>query len=468
MAPSRSSPSRADLDVKEARSRTVSTIAIPIAARVGRWIEPWRGGRQGSGFAGNVALMLTGTVAGQAIGVLLSPVLTRVYTPDQFGFLSVYAATLTILSMIAALGFDLAIPLVRSDDELANLLAASAGALLGLTGVLTAAAFSLPDSALARLSLGALAAYRPLLPIGFLCLGGYYVMVAAATRLAAFRDIAATRLSQGLFGPMSQILLGLVGLGSAGLAIGLVVGQSSGTLLLLRRVRALSPGLVRAISWRGVWGAVVRYRRFPLFASWARLLDMAGSGTILFLLVASCWSSEIAGFMFLTERVISRPLLMVSTSLLQVFVGEAGQAVHHDPARLRSRFRQVVGRQFLLAAGWILIANILAGWAFPLLFGAEWAGAVPYLRALSPAYLALAVLHPVSTSLQLLERQVLAAVWQAARLVAVVGGAALSWHLGFSVLTALWIASLAQVVACAAMLALIATAIERMRLAWRT
>jgi O-antigen/teichoic acid export membrane protein len=452
----------------EARGRAGSTIAIPIAARVGRWIEPWRGGRPAAGFAGNVALMLTGTVAGQAIGVLLSPVLTRVFTPDQFGFLSVYAATLTILSMVAALGFDLAIPLARSDDELANLLAASAGALLGLTGVVTVVAISLPEPVLARLSLASLAAYWPLLPIGFLCLGGYYVMVAAATRLGAFRDIAATRLSQGLFGPISQILLGLVGLGAAGLAIGLVIGQSSGTLLLSRRVRALSPGLARAISWRGVRAAVVRYRRFPLFASWARLLDMAGSGTILFLVVASCWSGEIAGFMFLTERVISRPLLMVSTSLLQVFVGEAGLAVHNDPARLRWRFRQVVGRQFLLAAGWILIANVLANWVFPVLFGAEWAGAVPYLRALSPAYLALAVLHPVSTSLQLLERQVLAAVWQAARLVFVVGGALLAWRFGSSVLTALWISSLAQVAACAAMLVLIAAAIERAQSVRRT
>jgi hypothetical protein len=57
------------------------------------------------GFGGNLVLMLAGTALGQAASVLLSPALTRIYTPDQFGYLGVYAAVLTILGVVAALGF---------------------------------------------------------------------------------------------------------------------------------------------------------------------------------------------------------------------------------------------------------------------------------------------------------------------------------------------------------------------------
>src|SRR5262249_27060596 len=156
------------------------------------------------------------------------------------------------------------------------------------------------------------------------CLGGYYVVVAAATRAGAFRDIAATRISQGLSGPLSQIAFGLLGLGAPGLAIGFVIGQSSGTFLLFSRVILKSANLA-AISWAGVRAAIRRYSRFPLVAAWARLLDMAGSGAILFVLFSACFSAEIAGFMFLIERIAARPLFIVSTSLLQVFIGEAGQ-----------------------------------------------------------------------------------------------------------------------------------------------
>jgi O-antigen/teichoic acid export membrane protein len=430
----------------------------------GRWQNKFTAG----GFSTNVIFMLAGTALGQAASVLLSPALTRLYTPDQFGYLSVYTAALTILGVIAALGFELAIPIAASEAELANLVAASVGALVGTTGLLSLTVWLAPDRLLMQLWVGPLTSYRCLLPIGFACVGAYYVMVAAATRVSAFREIAWTRVSQGLSGPISQIALGLLGAGAPGLAIGFVIGQSSGTLLLFSRVILNSPTLRTALSWRGVTDVVRRYVRFPLFASWSRILDMAGSGPILFLVFSTCYSSEIAGYMFLTERVIARPLLMVSTSLLQVFTGEAGRAVQTDPTRLKRRFWQIVPRQFLLATGWIMVANLVAGWAFPVLFGHQWAASIPYLRALSLAYLAQAVLHPVSTALQIMERQVLAAVWQAGRLGLVLATAMVAWHLGWSAAAALWLASSAQLVSCVTMLALIAWSIHQIEHQWVT
>ncbi len=93
----------------------------------GRWQNKFTAG----GFSTNVIFMLAGTALGQAASVLLSPALTRLYTPDQFGYLSVYTAALTILGVIAALGFELAIPDRRIRGRAsANLVAASVGALV--------------------------------------------------------------------------------------------------------------------------------------------------------------------------------------------------------------------------------------------------------------------------------------------------------------------------------------------------
>ena len=415
------------------------------------------------GFAARVAYMLTGTVLGQAVSVLLAPVLTRIYLPDQFGYLSVYTAMLAIIGVVAAFGYELAIPIAQSREELANLLAVSIGSLVGLTLALALACFLLPARTLDLLWTGSGLTFRLLLPFGFACLGAYYIMVAAATRLEAFRQIASTRLSQGLSGPISQIILGALGMGTPGLLVGFVIGQSSGTFLLFSRVLMRTPGLFAQTTWRGVWRAASRYRQFPLFASWSKLLENAGTSPILFLLFAHFYSSEIAGFLFLSERVIGRPLLMVSTSLLQVFTGEAGLAVRREPEKVRLRFHQVVPRQFLLSAAWILLANLLAGWAFPVLFGNDWVPAIPYLRAASLGYLALAVLHPVSSALQIMERQMLAAAWQVMRLVLVTGGVVAAWWLGEPAVTALWISSLAQVVACLGMLALIALSVEQIQ-----
>jgi O-antigen/teichoic acid export membrane protein len=431
------------------------------AALQGR-IHHFRQHAAGRSFTWNVLVMLTGTVAGQAVSLLLAPVLTRLYSPTQFGYLSVYSAVLSIFGVVASLGLELAIPICMADGECANLLALNGLVLAATTTLVALFAWLVSAHLLDLLWVGSLADYRWLLPIGFACLGGYYIMVAVATRSGAFKEIARTRISQGISGPVSQILLGVLGIGTPGLVLGYVIGQSSGTLLLFSRLVLRQRAWLQGITWRGIVSMGRRYSTFPLLASWARVLDMAGGGMVLFVLISACYSPEIAGFMFLSERVIERPLLIVSTSLLQVFTGEAGRAVTQDPVLLRRRFYQVVPLQFLLVSVWILGANLLAAWAFPRLFGAQWGDAVPYLRALSASYLMLSVLHPVSTTLQMLEHQVTAVVWQIFRLVLIVASVLLARHAGLSAIDALWISSLVQVVCCLALLGLMVGSIEQM------
>ncbi len=405
--------------------------------------------------------MLVGTVAGQTASLLLSPVLTRVFTPEQFGSLSVYNSVLMTFGVIASLGLEQAIPICLGDVECADLLALCGISLAGTTTLVGLVIWLVPQWFMTALGVGSLASYRYLLPIGLAWLGGYSIMVAVATRAGAFSDISRTRISQGLSGPVSQILLGLLGAGTPGLIIGYIIGQSSGTLLLFSRMVLARRGWLRHVSWRGILSVGRRYVEFPLYASWARVLDMAGGGVVLFVLFSAFYSPVIAGFMFLSERVIMRPMMIVSTSLLQVFTGEAGRAVSQDPAQLRRRFYQVLPRQFLFAAGWILAANLVAGSVFPFLFGPAWAAAIPYLHALSLSYLLQAILHPVSSTLQILERQVTMVLWQIGRLVLALAGVLLPWRAGVPAVTTLWISSLVQAASCLVLLGLMIGAIER-------
>lgn len=414
------------------------------------------------GFARNLWVMLAGTVLGQGTSVVLAPVLTRLYTPEQFGYLSAYTAALYILCVIASLGLEVAIPIAETASETANLFLLCALSLAGTTGLVAGLTWAIPYRMLEMLWLGPIASYRWLIPVGFACFGAYFVMVATATRQAAFGDIARTRIAQGLVGPGSQIVFGLLGLGAPGLVIGLVWGQSAGVLLLLRRTILASEELMGAMSRAGMRQAWQRYIAFPVWVSWARLVDTAGYMAI-YLMVAGFYSPAAAGFLFLSDRVIARPLLIVSSSVLQVFTGEAGRVMRADPAALRRRFRQVVPLQFVMALGWIAIANAAARWFFPIAFGPQWEAAVPYLQAMSLAYLVLTAVHPVSTMLQMLERQVLNAAWEVLRLVAVVLTVVVAWRAGLSAVQTIWLYSAVQAVCCLVLLGLIAGSIERLQ-----
>src|SRR5256885_405341 len=85
-------------------------------------------------FARSVLTLASGTAAAQALLALSLPVLTRLYTPADYGALAVFSSTITVLLVLASLRFELAIPLPESDEDAASLLALSFLVLAGIAG----------------------------------------------------------------------------------------------------------------------------------------------------------------------------------------------------------------------------------------------------------------------------------------------------------------------------------------------
>jgi O-antigen/teichoic acid export membrane protein len=262
---------------------------------------------------------------------------------------------------------------------------------------------------------------------------------------------------------VTQIGAGLAGGGAQGLLFGSILGQSAGTFGLLYDLFAKRADLLRAVSWKRMGSLAWRYRRFPLIASWAALIDAAGGNQLLYLIVTTQYSARIAGFIFLAERIVARPLIIIGTSILQVFVGEAGKNVSADPAKLRARFYQVTSRQALIATGWILLANAGAAALFETVFGTDWGDAVIYLQAMSLAYLAQAIVLPVFHTLQILEKQSLAAGWQLGRLLLTLATLGLCIRYNVTAPWAIFYYGAAQAFCCATLLLLMARAIQRLQ-----
>jgi O-antigen/teichoic acid export membrane protein len=54
-----------------------------------------------SEFSRNVLTLMTGTTIAQAIPIAISPILTRIYTPEDFGMFALYMSTASLFSVIA-------------------------------------------------------------------------------------------------------------------------------------------------------------------------------------------------------------------------------------------------------------------------------------------------------------------------------------------------------------------------------
>ena len=90
-------------------------------------------------FARGVSVLVGGTTSAQVLTVMAAPLLTRLYTPEDFGVLAVYAGLLALFSVISSLRYELAIPLPETKREAINVLILSllsVGLTTGISGLM--------------------------------------------------------------------------------------------------------------------------------------------------------------------------------------------------------------------------------------------------------------------------------------------------------------------------------------------
>jgi O-antigen/teichoic acid export membrane protein len=418
----------------------ISRLLVGLMARL-----PIRGD-----FGQNVARLFAANAAAQLLTFAAYPVLTRLYTPDQLGILSVVLFAMMILTPASTLRYEIALQLCRSDAEAGSVMTLCFAVVLITSALIAVALLAAPQSILD--AIGPAAPYRLFLPLSLLAFGAYNVLTYEATRVGRYDDIAKTRVSQALVGPGIQIVLGIASGGTVGLLTGFTLGLMGGTVGLSRRLVFKVPSIFSGVSWRSLIEAATRYRRFALFSSWAGIL-LAASASLGIVVFTTFYGAAVGGFLFLGDRVLMQPLRVSGNAFLQVFVGEAGRTLSRSPAEFPRLFVGVLWKQAAVSAAWLSAVYLCSTLALPFIFGRSWGPASRYIDVMLIGYFPTAVAIPVNHTLLLMGRQRLSAALDALRFAGLLAAIVIARHVGATSVQAVLLYSVTQGVAQCAILA---------------
>jgi len=399
--------------------------AIAWIRRTVRATLPW--GR----FARSVTLLAGGTALGQVITVLVSPILTRLYTPEDFGIFGVYASILGIVTVVASLRYEYALPLPEDDETAANILVLCFVLLFGMVMLSWFVIHGLGSQIVTWANVPGLQPYLWLIPLGMLGAGTYQILNYWAVRKRDFPRIARTRLSRGVARAALQVGMGFAHSGPLGLLLGQLAGETAGSTSLGLAAWRKDRAPFKTVSLQGIRQAGTRYRRFPLFSSLADLLEALGL-QLPQIIFAAFYGAKVAGWFALSQRVIAAPLNMVVDAVAQVYFGEAARLPKDDPKAMRRLFLKLTGRLAITGGVPVAVICILAPWFFTLVFGPEWEMAGRYVQIMGVMFAVRFAIVPLFHTLNVLERQDLYFLWESVRLVLVVGSLLVVKTLGFS------------------------------------
>ncbi|MFW3616422.1 lipopolysaccharide biosynthesis protein [Billgrantia antri] len=328
-------------------------------------------------FARGVSVLVGGTAGAQLLTIAAAPLLTRLYTPEDFGLLAVFTAFLALFTVLAAGRYELAIPLPENDQDAANLV------LLGLLCVTVTAGLAalgvLFWSAPIALALGIpdLAPYLWLVPFGILFIGTYQVFNKWAVRVRRFDQVARTRIWQALGTLGMQI--GASPLGPVGLLGGQATGQGVGAAGLA--LSALSRPEFRRCSLVGMGLQARRYKNFPIYSTWTGLFN-TGSLQLAPIVFVALYGATVAGLYGLTLRILTMPISLIGQAVGNVFLSHAPEARRRNelPALVETLHRKLA----ILGIPSLVCLMVIGPEFFATIFGEEWRKAGVYAQWMLP------------------------------------------------------------------------------------
>lgn len=345
--------------------------------------------------------MTSASSIGPLIAILASPLLTRLYSPDEFGVFSVFVAILSLILVVSGLRYELAIPLPRSHSSAFHLMALALCLNAAISVVVMFALLIVREPIAAMTKTPALANYLWILPIAIFLAGSYRTFNYWAVRHHNYTSVALTRLSQSVTNIVVQLAAGAMHFGVLGLIVGFILGQVAGTISLARFAKETLPKKVR-FSIRRMNLVARRQLNFVRYDVPASLIDTA-SEQMPSVLLAVFFGPAIAGFYMLAQRTLSLPSVAVGQAMGQVLYGQCRQAIEDR------QLGKIVRRMVFILSGVVLLPTIIVmawgGELFGLVFGAAWQQSGQFAAWLMIGVAVQFVYSPISMALMATEGQ---------------------------------------------------------------
>lgn len=357
------------------------------------------------GFLKAVSVLVGGTAFAQLIGFLCLPILTRLYTPEDYSILGVYVAIVAILAVISCLRFDIAIPIPENEND---------GKALLLLSFLSNTIFSIILYAVLFISYPYIQHYKIidqlsywiwLIPLGVFVSGFYSALQFWATRHKRFKDIAKTRMTQAISGNAASLAGGMFSVGFGGLIIGQLLNFCGGLFKLAVSAKK-DLAFVKSSPLKATFE---KYSNFPKYSTFEALANVSAIQLPLIIIASFLIGPEV-GYLMLAMKVLGIPMGLIGSAISQVYLANAN--TYYKKGELFQYTKSILLKILRIVTIPFLILFLISPYIFGYIFGEQWADIGYYISAMIPWYFMQILSSPVSMSLHVIGKQKIALILQ--------------------------------------------------------
>lgn len=334
-------------------------------------------------FLGNMSKLLAGNLSSQVVALIFTPVITRLYTPDDYGIMVLVGSVVAVLSIFSCMRYETAI-IIEKEERCATklmflciLICISSTALISIG---TISAFILNVELISNMG-GAILVF---IIIGYFTRGLYLPLSSYLVRKKIYQTLSVLYLATALITVLIKISYGYV-YGSNPYA--LLLANIPGILLAIgvMAYALKKAGVFHDLSFFKISElkeVAIRHSEFPKFQVPNSLLNTASQNTIV-LLLSVFFTPQVVGFYGLSQSVLQKPIKLLGDSFSKVYLQNVAALQDNKEALTRSLLKStsLFALMGLLPFGCLMF---FGEEIFSFVFGQNWSEAGLYTQFLSP------------------------------------------------------------------------------------
>ncbi len=355
-----------------------------------------------SEFNRHVLTLMTGTTIAQAIPIAISPILTRIYTPEDFGVFALFVAITSIFGSIANARYELAIMLPKKDEDAINIFALGFIITSIISLILLILVVLFHDYYVTLLNNKSIGVWLYFVPIAVFFTGLYNILNYFNNRKKYYKNIANATIIKSIITAVIQLSIGFLKGGVSGLISGQLISQMFANMRLFENILK-DKLLISRISKVKIIALAKRYKDFPKFSMWAVLANTL-SLHLANILISLFYSVATLGFYSLVQRVLGIPSALIGGSIGQVFFQEATKERQRTGKAINT-YRNTVKKLIILGLPSFGILFFIVEDLFAFVFGEEWRIAGEYAKIMIFLFVIRFVSSPLAIIVSVFEKQ---------------------------------------------------------------
>ena len=324
---------------------------------------------------------MTGTTIAQAIPIAISPILTRLYTPEDFGVFALFIAITGLFSTIASGRYELAIMLPKKDEDAINIFALAMVIIVSLSLFLLILVILFNGYFTTLLNNNEIGFWLYFMPLALFFTGLFNILSYFNNRKQNYKDIANATIIKSIILAIVQLSVGSIKAGASGLISGQIVSSLFANMRLLKNI-IKDQTLLSKISKRKMTTLLKQYKDFPKYQAPHAMLNTFSSNIPIYIF-APFFGVTVVGLYALSTRIVVAPMMILAGASAKVYnqqitqlYNEKGDAYGFTLRLLKSLFKKIIIP--------FLIIVVFAPDIFAIVFGESWREAGVYTQILSP------------------------------------------------------------------------------------